>query len=562
MLDRWIVDVDPSPTYPIYTRANAGEVYPDPVSPLSGSLVFQQGSELGWRDTYERYTLRPDEFDVSRAEIIGCFGGYLYLNMSLTRIFGARMPGLTPEQVDFQYFGTMPGIPPYDERPEDVDLERSAALAAWVGELLSADDLAELRDDQVEVERVVASRPDLRALTDVELVDRMRSLVGPYRRLFDRHITISAASGFGVSIVGQVCAAIGHPEATRALCGGRGALDSAAPSYALWELSRLDRSSPGFTAGLARFQADYGSRGPNEWELRSPTWGTDDRLVVAVIDRMRGVPDDDSPASHQAALAEEADRLATEIAAAVEGDAETHGQFLAGLRSGRLHLAGRERTKTTIIRLLHEVRLAARELGRRLVEGGHLAAVEQVFMVKADELDELLAYPHAFTVLCAERERSYLELFDLEPPFIVVGVVPPLGEWARRGSGAESKAVEGEVLTGIPGCPGVARGRARVVLDPADPGALEPGDVLVAPITDPAWTPLFVPAAAVVVDVGAQISHAVIVSRELGLPCVVSVTGATRRIPDGAMVEVDGGAGTVRILEDPEPAAATSNMST
>ena len=87
------------------------------------------------------------------------------------------------------------------------------------------------------------------------------------------------------------------------------------------------------------------------------------------------------------------------------------------------------------------------------------------------------------------------------------------------------------------------------MLDPTDPRGLEPGDVLVAPITDPAWTPLFVPAAAVVVDVGAQITHAVIVSRELGLPCVVSVTGATRTIPDGALVEVDGAAGTVTILE-------------
>jgi rifampicin phosphotransferase len=74
--------------------------------------------------------------------------------------------------------------------------------------------------------------------------------------------------------------------------------------------------------------------------------------------------------------------------------------------------------------------------------------------------------------------------------------------------------------------------------------------VLVAPITDPAWTPLFVPAGAVVVDVGAQISHAVIVSRELGIPCVVSVIDATRKIPDGAMVEVDGTNGTVTVLEN------------
>jgi pyruvate,water dikinase len=104
-------------------------------------------------------------------------------------------------------------------------------------------------------------------------------------------------------------------------------------------------------------------------------------------------------------------------------------------------------------------------------------------------------------------------------------------------------------LTGVPGSPGRATGRARVVLDPGDPAGLEPGDILVAPITDPAWTPLFVPAAAVVVNVGAQVSHAVIVSRELGIPCVVSVQHATERIPDGALITVDGSTGTVTIDE-------------
>jgi pyruvate,water dikinase len=94
----------------------------------------------------------------------------------------------------------------------------------------------------------------------------------------------------------------------------------------------------------------------------------------------------------------------------------------------------------------------------------------------------------------------------------------------------------------------VAEGVARVLLDPSDPTALEPGDVLVAPITDPSWTPLFVPAAAVVVDVGALQSHAVIVSRELGIPCVVSATGATRSIPHGARVRVDGSTGLVTVL--------------
>jgi pyruvate,water dikinase len=72
---------------------------------------------------------------------------------------------------------------------------------------------------------------------------------------------------------------------------------------------------------------------------------------------------------------------------------------------------------------------------------------------------------------------------------------------------------------------------------------------LVAPLTDPSWTPLFVPAAGIVVDVGAALSHAIIVSRELGIPCVVSATDATKRIPDGAMVRVDGDNGVVTVLE-------------
>jgi phosphoenolpyruvate synthase/pyruvate phosphate dikinase len=146
-----------------------------------------------------------------------------------------------------------------------------------------------------------------------------------------------------------------------------------------------------------------------------------------------------------------------------------------------------------------------------------------------------------------ERERLFEKLQNLEPPFIIDGVVPPLEEWKQRDRSAQH-VPSGTTLTGLSGCPGEARGRARVILSPFEGGELEPGDVLVAPITDPSWTPLFVPASAVVVDVGAPLSHAVIVSRELGIPCVVSVTDATRKIADGAQVEVNGTTGTVTVL--------------
>jgi phosphohistidine swiveling domain-containing protein len=124
-----------------------------------------------------------------------------------------------------------------------------------------------------------------------------------------------------------------------------------------------------------------------------------------------------------------------------------------------------------------------------------------------------------------------------------------LSAWPRRDAGDAMKRVGRWTLRGIPLCPGVAEGRARVVLDLADPRGLEPDDILIAPLTDPAWTPLFLGAACVVVDVGAQQRHAAIVSRELGIPAVVSVTAAQRNIVDGSWVRVDGDTGDVHVSD-------------
>jgi pyruvate,water dikinase len=112
--------------------------------------------------------------------------------------------------------------------------------------------------------------------------------------------------------------------------------------------------------------------------------------------------------------------------------------------------------------------------------------------------------------------------------------------------------VAGDVLTGAGAAPGLATGRARIVLDPEEPGDLGPGDILVVHTTDPSWSPLFLAVAGVVCDVGAVASHASIVSRELGVPCAVSVVSATVRIPDGATITVDGSSG--RVVVDAVPA--------
>ena len=281
-------------------------------------------------------------------------------------------------------------------------------------------------------------------------------------------------------------------------------------------------------------------------------WELDPDTALAAVDRMRMADDDASPIAENAARERERRELADRVRTALAGDAESLGAFEVGLSSAATFNRGRERSKTAIVRVIHEGRMAACELGRRLAERGTIAEPGDVFMLFLDELTELVAGNLVEVKdLVPPRREHRLYLASLEPPFIISGEAPPNSAWPAKGSRAVNGVAVGDTISGVPGCPGRARGRARIVLTPTSASALEPGDVLVAPGTDPSWTPLFVPASAVVVDVGAALSHAVIVSRELGIPCVPSVVDATRRIPDGAIVEVDGDNGTVTIIELP-----------
>ena len=191
-----------------------------------------------------------------------------------------------------------------------------------------------------------------------------------------------------------------------------------------------------------------------------------------------------------------------------------------------------------------------RELGRRFTERGIFDEIEDFGLVLHDEMDELMgATPERLTERIRERRSTHSEISVREPEFVFVGSPSDPTGWPKRDAVDVEPLNAGDSIQGFPGCPGVSEGIARVILDSSNPTALGPGDVLVAPSTDPSWTPLFVPAGGVVVDVGAALSHAIIVSRELGIPCVVSATNATRRIRDGARVRVDGNTGVVTVLD-------------
>ncbi len=197
------------------------------------------------------------------------------------------------------------------------------------------------------------------------------------------------------------------------------------------------------------------------------------------------------------------------------------------------------------------LRRAVFRLGATLRDGGTIESIDDVLFLQRHELlDALGGSSMSLSSVTAERRRLWGRQRRLVPP-LRLGTMPPM---MKRIVESAEQAVKGTAPTsiddivGIPASGGRASGPARVVHSIAEFHRVQPGDVLVAPMTAPAWTPLFDRLAAIVTDTGGVAAHASIVAREYGLPAVVGTTDATGRLRDGELVEVDGSAGVVRRL--------------
>ncbi|MEC7845621.1 MAG: PEP-utilizing enzyme [Actinomycetota bacterium] len=576
MDDRWITDWEPSERFPVYTRANAGEILPNPVSPLGWDLIWEEGVSKGWADGAHRQgVFTPDESNPDQPDYIACFGGYLYLNASMIRINGERTPGLSAEAMDAAFLGNHPDVPPYiaqegDQRPELT--EKIEEVQAWV---MSLEELPEeLAEDREKILSIRSQRPDLSTASDAELVARARSLKPLVREFFEPYQVYGTMSATGPTVLGALCGEI-DPALPGRLISGLGGIDSAPPSIDMWQLSRQVNASEdliaAFDAGVSglmerlsnsesgnaflndflSFLAEHGARGPYEWDAASETWEVKPESALAAIDAMRHADESLSPTNRHAAAVADREAAEQEVREIFAGNDEALATLDLGMRTARVFIAGRERTKLTSMLTNHEIRLPMYELGRRMTERGVLSTPRDIFLLRDAELDSFIDDPEQMADLIQQRSEGFAALSTLQDPFIVDGVVPPLSDWGERGIPSQP-ADAGEELAGVPGSPGIVTGKARVITDPSDPQGLEPGEILVAPITDPSWTPLFIPAAGVVVEVGAPLSHSVIVSREFGIPCVTGVFEAVSKIPNGAIISVNGVTGTVTIAELPE----------
>ena len=569
--DRWITDRVPTERFPHYTRANAGEVLADPVTPLGWTFGWESGIVLGCRDGFVSYgVFDADEYG-DPPETFGLFGGYFYNCLTSARMMGVRMPGVTPEAIDDAYFDAHPDVPPYVAEDWHESERHSEILAETGAYLLSASAHPPIEEHKSLGNEIRASRPDLSELSNQELIARARSLQPHLISMFEQHVWASLGASNGPGILAALLGEIDRSDDVVKLLSGIGDVDSADIGRELWKLSRMIRSSSelsklfdqgvsenlleqcsnDFSEAFAAFLYNHGSRGPNEWDIGAHTYETNPELALSMLNAMRQQDDSADPELAIHRNSEIRENLRTEFTEIFSGNEEASAMFAAGMQAGEVWLAARERQKSTIVKPIQEIRLCFRELGSRLVADGTLEDTDLIFMLLEDELDDFISNPASFSEQLTERRRDFTELFDLIPPFIVNTECAPLSAWPKRSTQEIAKVNVGDELTGVACSPGVIEGIARVILDPNDSLSLQPGDILVTQNTDPAWTPLFLVAGAVVVNVGAIASHASIVSRELGIPCVASVSDASLRIPDGSKITVDGSAGTVVINELP-----------
>ena len=310
-------------------------------------------------------------------------------------------------------------------------------------------------------------------------------------------------------------------------------------------------------AFLAQFDAyldEYGRRTSMFLNVSVPSWSEDPTPLLAALQDAVTQPERD-PEAELAALAEERERLTNEARERLVGFPEAvRGQFEFLLDAARQGTVMQEDHNYWIdTQVIYEVRQVVLEMGRRLATNGGLESTEDVFHLRVEELGDLSADLRSVVV----ERKAEIEAFSgvASPP--VIGSLPPgpppedpvSRAVIKMFGGHPRESTSTDVFFGMPGSPGVARGRVRVLRSLADGDALEHGEILVSETTAPPWTPLFARAGAIVTDAGGILSHCAVVAREYEIPAVVGTKQATLSLRDGQLVEVDGTSGSVRIIE-------------
>jgi nucleoside-diphosphate-sugar epimerase/phosphohistidine swiveling domain-containing protein len=536
-------DTPIDPRFPTFLATNLSEALPGPFSPSSASATVR-GLRAGGVTIAER--LRPG--GMVQREIamrtVAVFAHRLYGAITSAHFMAETVPFVKPPTVvrNSGYFGpSMASLPVFgEERPptETSGARRRLRTVRNIGVFgvnlvglgaSSPRDTHEYLADVDRLERLVGddvTKLDDRRLLSLILLARDHVVHGWVLA----SVSFMLCAAFNVLLRG-LCGRDTAPAAGPELVSARSVeavhrLVAAAqrdPNVIRLlaepgeRLGKLAVDAPEFHSAVLAELDLIGHRGPAELEMLSTSYADIPELLVRMVARAMSAPPAPPPRHPRIPL---------------------RAKPVAVLAARQIR--DREVRRDKLVRANWVLRNLLREYGRRLVDAGIFDTADDVFYLLVDELQEIERLPSDVSDLVARRRAEHRRLATVVPPTVFSGGWQP--------SPTSSSALAGgDTLRGVGVCGGRVRGRVRIVR-PETIDDLQPGEILVAEVTDVGYTAAFCYAAAVVTELGGPMSHAAVVAREFGFPCVVDAQGATRSLPPGALVEVDGATGEIHVL--------------
>jgi pyruvate,water dikinase len=564
----------------IFDNANVVESYPGLSTPLSFSYA-RAGYEACFGQSL-RMVGMPERTIQQNAQVhqnlVALLNGRIYYNLS-------NWYGLFAD-AGFEWM--LPaweralGLPRhYVRKPQRTLAQRRANLRVWLHFgwrfCRARHDVAAFQRQFAEMHGTFKSH-DLSAMEAHELLGLHDHLMGGIRGPYGVSILNDSFTQQLYALLGRLIARfhLGDASALRneLLCGERG-MESVEPvrsglelarsiktdqrllalfqgdsdSEAIWHAIHADPEFVAFRNQLALHLERYGDRTIHELKLESPLAEENPVFVVTILrNYLRGGQDVDSMEQHEQEIRSRAEQSVKER---LRRHPFRGWVFRWVLRRVRQGIKDRENLRLARSRIFGMSKRIYRAVENRFIEKRLLENRDDIFFLSEEEIAGVVR-GHSLTQdlqqLVALRKREYqrFQAMPLPPRAVSRGIV---SAYFRDTKFARSAEGEGETLHGQGCSPGRVIGKAKVVVDPA--GDLDVrGEILVAPMTDPGWVFLMVASKGLISEKGSLLSHTAIIGRELGIPTIVGVKNATRLIANGQTIEIDGAAGTVRIIQD------------
>ena len=576
---------DPDEPLTIWDNSNIAESYSGVTSPLTFTFA-RRIYENVYREFCRILSVpgkRIAANDEVFANMLGQVRGRVYYNLINWYRVLACLPGF---RINRGFMEQMMGVkePMPDEVVNRIEREISGRgkLRDWLGLMRTLFGLirnqislkSQIRNFYKRLNTALAEPTiPLQRMTASELVEHYRDLESQLLKKWDAPLVNDFFAMIFFGVLGSLCKKWLHDEdgilQNELIAGGEGII-STEPVRRIQELGALARKNPEiverlrdgkkldgfgeFSEKLDGYLEKFGDRCLEELKLESPTLNDDPGSLHTAILAVARLSAEDADKNFGEKTQTNVNPAPHDHAAITDLPFPKKQIFHWVLRNARARVRDRENLRFERTRLFGRVRRIFVELGKRLHTDGALPSQRDVFNLNIDEVLGFFSgtVTNLSDIVCARRAEFALYQSEIPPPdrFETRGAPGLYTEFEATQQTSHEKP-EGDFVQGIGCCAGVIRGRARVVRSPRGV-TLQPGEILVAQQTDPGWVMLFPAAAGVLVERGSLLSHSAIVSREMGIPSVVSIRGLLEWIEDGELLELDGKAGTVRKISEPD----------